>query len=156
MSSATSLIGEFECRIDDKNRIILPSKLKKQLPPEADGKFTIIKGPEKCLEMYPQNDWDLIVEKINQKNFNRKENRRFVRLYYRGMTSTELDSQNRILLPKEHFPYAGIDKEIILFAYKNRIEIWDKETFNRDYSEKDDDFPDLIERVLGAEENEPE
>ena len=155
MSSATSLLGEFECRIDEKNRIIFPSKLKKQLPPAAEGKFTIINGIDKCLEMYPQNEWDLIVEKINKKDFFNIETRKFIRHYYRGMATAELDSQNRILLPKDQFHHAGIDREIILFAYYNRIEIWDKNTFNETYGTKSDDFPELVQRVMGEEKNKP-
>jgi MraZ protein len=153
MSSATSLLGEFECRIDEKNRIIFPSRLKKQLPPSAEGKFTIINGIDPCLEMYPQNEWDLIVERINKLDLFNIENREFVHHYYRGMSSTELDSQNRVLLPKAQFSHAGIDREIILFAFANRIEIWDKETFNKRFSTKPVDFPQMAQRVMGTKQN---
>ena len=152
MSSSTSLLGEFECRIDEKNRIIFPSKLKKQLPPSAEGKFTIINGIDPCLDMYPQNEWNLIVEKINKLDLFKIENRVFVHHYYRGLFSTALDSQNRLLLPKSQFSYAGIDKEIILFAYSNRIEVWDKEKYNERFTTKPVDFPQMAERVMGTKQ----
>lgn len=150
MSSATSLLGEFECRIDEKNRIIFPSKLKKQLPPSAEGKFTIINGIDPCLDMYPQNEWDIIVETINKLDLFKVENRIFVHHYYKGLFSTALDSQNRLLLPKTQFSYAGIDKDIILFAYANRIEIWDKDQYNERFMTKPVDFPQMAERVMGT------
>jgi MraZ protein len=150
MSSATSLLGEFECRIDEKNRIIFPSKLKKQLPPSAEGKFTIINGIDPCLDMYPQNEWDIIVETINKLDLFKVENRIFVHHYYKGLFSTALDSQNRLLLPKTQFSYAGIDKDIILFAYANRIEIWDRDQYNERFMTKPADFPQMAERVMGT------
>ena len=154
MSSSTSLLGEFECRIDDKSRIIFPSKLKKQLPPSAEGKFTIINGFDPCLVIYPQNEWNLIVEKINKLDFFKKENRVFVHHYYRGLFSTALDSQNRLLLPKPQFAYAGIDKDVILFAYSNCIEVWDKETYYKMISTQPVDFTEMAERVMGRKEPE--
>ena len=156
MSTITKLFGQFECKIDDKNRIILPAKLKKQLPPAADGKFTIINGIDKCLEMYPQNEWDVIVDEINTKDLFDIDTREFIHHFYVGNTAAELDSQNRILLPKDQFSYAGIDKEIILFAYKNRIEIWDKTTFNDKYGKKPDNYAELAQRVMGKKQNQPE
>jgi MraZ protein len=152
MSSSTSLLGEFECRIDEKNRIIFPSKLKKQLPPSAEGKFTIINGIDPCLVIYPQNEWNLIVEKVNKLDFFKTENRVFVHHYYRGLFSTALDSQSRLLLPKSQFPYAEIDKDIILFAYSNCIEVWDKEKYTKMISAQPVDFPQMAERVMGIKQ----
>jgi MraZ protein len=152
MPSSTSLLGEFECRIDEKSRIIFPSKLKKQLPLSAEGKFTIINGIDSCLVIYPQNEWDLIVEKINKLDFFKAENRIFVHHYYRGLFSTALDSQSRLLLPKSQFPYAGIDKDVILFAYSNCIEVWDKEKYTRMISTQPVDFAEMAERVMGTKQ----
>jgi MraZ protein len=152
MSSATNLLGEFECRIDEKNRIIFPSKLKKQSPPSAEGKFTIINGIEPCLVIYPQNEWNLIVEKINRLDFFKTENRVFVHYYYRGLFSTALDSQGRLLLPKAQFTYAGIDKDVILFAYSTCIEIWDKEKYNQMVNTQPFDFAKMAERVMGTKQ----
>ena len=150
MSAGTNLIGEFECRIDEKGRIIFPSKLKKQISALAEGKFTIINGFDKCLVMYPQNDWDIITAEINKLNFFIEENRIFVRFFYRGLTESVLDSQNRILLPKSQFEYAGIEKDVILCAYSNRIEVWAKDKYTAMMTEPPSDLARMAERVMGV------
>jgi len=152
MSTGTNLIGEFECRIDEKGRIIFPSKLKKQISPLAEGKFTIINGFDKCLVIYPQNEWDIITADINKLNFFIEENRIFVRFFYRGLTESVLDSQNRILLPKSQFEYADIEKDVILCAYSNRIEVWAKEKYAVMMKEPPADFARIAERVMGVKQ----
>ena len=149
MSPGINLSGVFECRIDEKGRIIFPSKLKKQISPVTEGKFTIIYGLDECLMMFPQDEWENLNAEINKKNFFIKKNRVFVKFFRRGQTETTLDSQNRILLPREHFGYAGIEKDVILFAYSNRIEIWAKNKYNAMMSEPPADFDEMVEEVMG-------
>lgn len=148
----TNLIGEFECRVDEKSRIILPSALKKQISPEAGERFVINRGFEGCLVLYPMNVWAETSSKINKLNLYVRENRRFVRLFYNGATELSLDSQNRLLLPKTLLDYAGIDKEIVLFAYADRIEVWNKATYREMVSEEPEDYPLLAEKVMGKQD----
>jgi MraZ protein len=148
----TNLIGEFECRVDDKSRIILPSALKKQISQEAGDHFVINRGFEGCLVLYPMNVWKETTKSINKLNLFVRENRRFVRLFYNGATELSLDSQNRLLLPKSLLGFAAIDKEVILFAYSDRIEIWNKATYQEMVSAEPEDYPMLAERVMGKQE----
>jgi MraZ protein len=145
----TNLIGEFECRLDDKSRIILPSALKKQISPEAHDKFVINRGFEGCLVLYPQNVWDETTSGMNRLNLFIKENRQFVRAFNNGATPLSLDSQNRLLLPKPLLDYASIEREIILFAYSDRIEVWDKKAYLELVSHEPEDFAKLAEKVMG-------
>jgi MraZ protein len=147
--SATNLIGEFECRLDDKSRIILPSALKKQISPEAHDKFVINRGFEGCLVLYPQNVWDETTARMNKLNLFVKDHRQFVRAFNNGATPLILDSQNRLLLPKPLLDYAAIDREIILFAYSDRIEVWNKKTYLELVSGEPADFAQLAEKVMG-------
>jgi MraZ protein len=147
--SATNLIGEFECRLDDKSRIILPAVLKKQISPDAHDKFVINRGFEGCLVLYPQNVWDETTAKINRLNLFVKENRQFVRAFNNGATPLTLDNQNRLLLPKPLLDYASIGREIILFAYSDRIEVWNKNTYLELVSNEPGDFAQLAEKVMG-------
>ncbi len=149
----TNLIGEFECRLDGKSRIILPSGLKKQITPESQDKFVINRGFEGCLVLYPSNVWKETTEKINKLNLFVRENRRFVRFFYNGATEVTLDSQNRLLFPKTLLDHAGIEKEIILFAYADRIEVWNKSTYQQLLSKEPEDFALLAEQVMGKQEN---
>jgi MraZ protein len=147
--STTNLIGEFECRLDDKSRIILPAGLKKQISQEAHDQFVINRGFEGCLVLYPQNVWEETTAKMNKLNLFVKDNRQFVRAFNNGATPLSLDSQNRLLMPKPLLDYASIDREIILFAYSDRIEVWNKKTYLELVSNEPADFAQLAEKVMG-------
>jgi MraZ protein len=149
LMSITNLIGEYECRLDDKSRIILPAVLKKQISPEAHDRFVINRGFEGCLVLYPQNVWEETTARINKLNLFIKDNRQFVRAFNNGATSLSLDSQNRLLLPKSLLDFAAIDREIILFAYSDRIEVWNKKTYMELVSNEPGDFALLAEKVMG-------
>lgn len=148
-----NLIGEFECKIDVKGRFLLPGGLKKQLPPETQNRFVINRGFEKCLVLYPQNVWKIISDEVNQLNLYVKKNRDFVRYFNRGASDIILDSASRVLLPKQLMLYAGIDKEIVLFAFSNRIEIWSKDTYDSLQVNEPEDFSILAEEVMGKQNN---
>lgn len=148
----TNLIGEYECRLDPKSRVMLPSSLKKQIPQEAQERFVINRGFEKCLVLYPKNEWDLISSDVNKLNLYNKKNREFVRYFYRGATELGLDGTSRLLIPKTLLDYAGIDKDLVLFAFSNRIEIWAKENYDRLLTDEPEDFSSLAEEVMGKKD----
>jgi MraZ protein len=148
----TNLIGEYECRIDDKGRIILPALLKKQVPKEALDRFVLNRGFENCLVLYPMNEWKVISEEINRLNLYNRKNRNFVRYFYRGATELALDGSNRLLLPKTLMTYAGIDREVILFAFSNRVEIWAKDKYESLMTNEPEDFALLAEEVMDKPE----
>jgi MraZ protein len=145
----TNLIGEFECKIDSKGRIMVPSGLVKQLPEEALNKFVINRGFEKCLVLYPKNEWETISKEINQLNLYNKKNRDFVRYFFRGATELAMDGNKRLLFPKKLLEYASIEKELVLFAFSNRIEVWDKASYENMMTDEPEDFADLAEEVMG-------
>jgi MraZ protein len=146
-------IGEFECKLDPKGRIMLPAGLKKQLSPAAQEKFVINMGFEKHLTLYPMNEWEIISSDVNKLNLFVKKNRVFHRMFNNGATELALDSTSRLLLPKELMKYAGIDKEVVLFAYANRIEIWSKQEYDRMLADESVDFAALAEYVMGKAKN---
>ncbi len=146
----TNFIGEFECKLDAKGRLMLPSGLRKQLDPAAQERFVMNRGFEKCLVLYPKNDWEYISAEVNKLNQYVKKNREFIRYFYRGATELGLDATGRILFPKRMLAYAGAEKEVVLFAYGNRIEIWDKETYNGLLTDEPDEFAKLAEDVMGG------
>jgi MraZ protein len=145
----TGFLGEFECKMDAKGRFLLPANLKKQLNPAAQEKFVVNRGFEKHLVLYPMDEWKTISEQVNKLNLYVKKNRDFVRRFHNGATELELDNTSRLLIPKSLQDYAGIDKDIVLFAYANRIEIWSKAEYDRMMNESPDDFASLAEEVMG-------
>jgi MraZ protein len=145
----TNLHGEFECRIDEKGRIILPIGLKKQIPPKAQDKFMMNRGFEGCLNLFPLNEWETESEKVNQLNHYNIENRLFIRNFNRGATEVSLDGSNRILIPKLLLDHAHIEKDVILTAYSNRIEVWAKEEYDKRVDLTEEEYAKLGEKVMG-------
>jgi MraZ protein len=145
-----NFIGEFDCKLDAKGRLMLPSGLRKQLDPAAQERFVLNRGFEKCLVLYPKNEWEGISAEVNKLNQYVKKNREFIRYFYRGASELELDNTGRILLPKRMLEYAAADKDVVLFAYSNRIEVWDKKTYEGLLTDEPDDFATLAEEVMGG------
>ena len=145
----TNLIGEFECKVDDKGRLLIPAGLRKQFSPDAEGKLFVKRGIEHCLELYQKQDWEQVSKKVASLNQFVKKNRLFSRKFISGVAQLELDNIGRILLPKPLLDYAGISKEMVLFAYGNKIEIWSKEKYEQELAMDDDEFADLAEQVMG-------
>ncbi len=143
------LLGEYECKIDPKGRLRLPTDLVNQLGEGQSHGFVVNRGFEKCLMLYPEPVWERITNEINQLNLYNKKNRNFVRYFYRGAQKLEMDSADRILITKRLLEYAGIDKDVILSAYNDRIEIWAQDQYDQMLDSEPDDFSDLAEDVLG-------
>ncbi len=143
------LLGEYECKIDSKGRMRLPSSLMEQLGAEGTQAFVVNRGMEKCLTLYPKEVWDVIIARVNKLNTYKKKNREFMRFIYRGATEISPDSSDRILLTKRLTEYANIKKEIVLSAVNDRIEIWAKEQYDLLISEEPEDFAQLAEEVMG-------
>ena len=143
------LIGEFDCKLDDKGRLKLPALLLKQMEESSSFTFVVNRGFEANLMMYPESIWDKISSQVDKLNQYIKKNREFVRYFYRGATKMETDTSERILIPKKLLEYAGIDKEVVLFAYNDRIEVWSKANYDAVLADEPFDFSDLAEDVLG-------
>ena len=152
----TNFIGEFECKLDAKGRLMLPASLRKQLDPAAEESFVMNRGFEKCLVLYPKNDWKYISEEVNKLNQYVKKNREFIRYFYRGATELGLDVTGRLLFPKRLMDYAGVKKEVVLFAHGNRIEIWGKKAYDNLLTDEPDEFATLAEEVMGGSKNNEE
>jgi MraZ protein len=149
-----NLIGEYECKLDGKSRLLFPAGLKKQIPAMAgELRFVLNRGFEQCLVLYSLEEWKIRSEEINQLNDYVKRNRDFVRYFYRGASELLLDSANRLLLPKSLLEYAGIEKDIVLFAFSNRIEVWDSKKYKSLLTDEPEDFAKLAEEVMSKNGN---
>lgn len=121
----TGFLGEYEVRLDAKGRFLLPAGFKKQITGEASS-FVLNRGFEKCLSLYPNETWEPLFQKLSQLNDFDPEIRNFRRYFLNGATPVDLDTAGRILIPKHLIEYAELDKEILLVADINKIEIWSK------------------------------
>lgn len=149
-----NLIGTYECKADVKGRVMVPSPLKKQLLPVMTDGFVIKRAVfQPCLEMYPMNEWNALMQKMRELNrFNRK-NVDFIRRFTAGVKTVELDVTGRLLIPKDLQSFAGINKEIVISSSINIIEIWDKNKYEQAINDSANDFADLAEDVMGDESN---
>lgn len=111
----TNLIGTYECKIDAKSRLMLPSALKKQLSAQLDHSFVLKRSVfQKCLELYPMSEWELLMQKMNKLNRFSKKNNDFIRKFTAGVKVVEIDTNGRLLVPKDLMMFSGIEKEIVL------------------------------------------
>ena len=144
------LFGTYECKLDAKGRFMLPSGLRSQI---ADGlpEGLVIKRSvfQKCLEIYPMNEWLKMMEKVNSLNPFVKKNNDFKRLFTAGVKTVELDSAGRFLIPKDLVAYSGLSKELVLSCSTNIIEVWDKDKYEEVVGDASSDFADLAEQVMG-------
>lgn len=143
------LIGTYECKIDAKGRVALPSALKKQLGDASLGFVLKRSDFQSCLELFPMDEWDLVMKKINGLNRFVKENADFIRKFMAGVKLIETDAVGRILIPKDLLAFSQIDKELVFSAMGNRVEIWDKALYEEVVYSTPDDFSALAERVMG-------
>ena len=146
----TNITGTYECKADSKGRIMLPIALKTQLQNIIKDDFIIKRSVfNKCLEIHPIAEWNLVVQEVGKLNRFIKKHNDFIRSYMSGLKRVRIDSSNRFLIPKDLFLYAGLDKDIVLSSSVNMIEIWDKDQYEKAISETLADFGDLAEEVMG-------
>ena len=142
-------LGEYEATLDTKSRFLLPVGFKKQLPEDGIARFVINRGFEKCLSLYPIKSWEPIFARISQLNDFDPEVRQFRRYFLNGATLVELDSAGRLLVPPNLKEHAGLDKDIVLTAAVNKIEIWDKSKYQQFFEAfSPETFSSLAKQVM--------
>lgn len=144
-------LGEFEATLDAKGRFLLPAGFKKQLPEEETSRFVINRGFEKCLALYPMRTWEPLFAKINGLNEFDPRQREFRRAFLNGATYVEPDTAGRILVPPSLKLYAALQKDIVLMATGDKLEIWDSNKYKQFFdSISSDALSDLGNQVLGG------
>jgi MraZ protein len=144
-----NLRGEYDCSMDAKGRIRLPSSLLKKLGERENYHFVLNKGFEKHLTLYPIEVWEATVKEFEKLNPYDNDTRQFLRRFHNGTTDIEMDEQMRILVPKRLCEFAGLTKEVILNAYGNKIEIWDAKEYEDMMNDDSTSMADLAQKVLG-------
>jgi MraZ protein len=148
-------IGTYECKADTKGRVMIPVTLKNQLAPVLNRGFVIKRAVfQPCLELYPMDEWEQLMQKMNKKNRFKKKNNDFIRRFSAGVKPVEIDATGRLLIPKNLVDIAGIKKEVVLSSAINIIEIWDKDSYEKVLDETAENFADLAEEVMGDDGDE--
>ena len=133
-------MGEYNHTIDAKGRLIVPAKFREQLG-EA---FVITNGNDGCLNIYTNEDWETFLEKLSLLPNNR-DKREIVRAFVSKANTVEVDKQGRILVPPALREHAGLEKDVVLAGVIDKIEVWDKDRWEKQADEGDID--DIAERL---------
>tara|TARA_R110002167_G_scaffold36686_10_gene115887 strand:+ start:3402 stop:3818 length:417 start_codon:yes stop_codon:yes gene_type:complete len=133
---------------------MLPVALKNQMAPVLANGFVIKRSVfQPCLELYPMEEWNLLMQKMNKKNRFKKKNNDFIRRFSAGVKVVDIDATGRLLIPKNLVDIAGIQKDIVLSSAINIVEIWDKDSYEKVIDETAEDFAALAEEVMGDDED---
>jgi len=141
------LTGKTEVTLDEKGRISLPVSLRKLL---GDAELIIKPSDykkEKCLWVFPENVYKAKLDDIEKNTDIFSEKDRIVRRRYFNYKDVEIDKAGRIPIPQSYREDAGLTKDCLVIGAGDNIEIWDKETYCRYYSESDDDFVSASEDI---------
>ena len=145
-----SIVGSYECKIDTKGRLMIPAALKKQLASFLQNGFVLKRSVfQPCLELYPMEEWNLMMQKINKLNKFVKKNNDFIRRFTAGVKVVEIDNLGRLLVPKDLLIFGKLSKDLVLSSAVNIIEIWDKDLYEKAIDESVLDFAELAEEVMG-------
>ena len=148
--------GEYECKVDGKGRLMMPTKIVKQLPSGASDRLMLNGGFEKCLTLYAEEGWKKFELDIATLNDYEPDHRKLIRLLTNGATEVSLDSTNRLMIPKRLVAKAGIKKEVIVIGMFDKIELWDKATYDAEMAVSLEEKSRLAKKYLGSKSSDNE
>ena len=138
------LMGEFHHNIDEKNRLVIPSKFRN----EIGESFIVTRGLDGCLFVYSLVEWNKITEKLKTLPFTQANARKFTRFLLSGAIEAELDKSGRVGITSPLIEYAGITKECVIIGANDRIEIWSKESWESFMSDNQEEFANIAENLF--------
>ena len=137
-------MGEFKHALDEKKRLIIPSKYREEL----GSTFILTRGLDNCLFLYPEIEWNCLTAKLHTLSFTKRDARNFLRFFLSGATNIEVDKQGRILLPANLLEYADIQKDCVIIGVGERVEIWAKEKWTEFYENNASILSDIAEHLF--------
>lgn len=142
-------MGEYHHSIDEKGRLIIPSKVRINLGEN----FIITRGLDGCLFIYPKVEWDKIIDKY--KNLpDTKNKRQFMRIFLSGATICEYDKQGRINIPIPLVSFANLKKDCIIIGVDERLEVWSKECWEEFIASNEENLSDIADNLFMGVNNE--
>ena len=125
-----NLLGEFECKVDEKGRFKVPAGLLRQFnDQDIDGGFVMSKGLDGCLELRTRRQWDEMAEELKKLSVYKKEYRQLLRFKFSGVKDMKVDGADRLLIPKELIDFADVQQELVLNCIMDKVEIWAKDRY---------------------------
>ncbi|MCZ7558058.1 MAG: division/cell wall cluster transcriptional repressor MraZ [Bacteroidia bacterium] len=144
--------GKYEYAVDDKGRVNLPAKLRKNLSPEAQDSFVITRGYDISLDLFPLDMWNEFEQQLrNKTNRHEDDHRLYVRTVMMWAQETSLDKQSRITIPQDLMEFAGISGNVIIIGALDKIELWSPENFKAYYDRHaEQTYEAVAARVMGG------
>ena len=137
--------GEYHHALDGKNRLFIPSKLRKNL--KKGGKLVLSRGLDSCLFIFPLNEWQNLEDKAKVLPITDRDARAFTRHLFSGASICTVDAQGRIPFPPTLKEYAEIKKEVVIIGVSSRIEIWSKERWEKYFKNTEDKVDDIASKL---------
>jgi MraZ protein len=144
----TFFTSEFESKLDAKGRLVLPARIKSQLPLGEGNELVIRRGFEPCLIIYPMVEFKKVFSKISGLSEFNEEYRKLQRNFFSGTATVELDSNGRFVIPKNLLGYAGLEKELVLVGMGNKVEVWNPSTYEKHLIKDAGELSKLAEKYL--------
>ncbi|MCE2959040.1 MAG: division/cell wall cluster transcriptional repressor MraZ [Bacteroidota bacterium] len=144
----TFFTSEYESKLDAKGRLVLPSRIKAQLPEGDVQELVIRRGFEPCLIVYPMVEFKKVFSKISGLNEFNEEYRKLQRNFLSGVVTVELDNNGRFLVPKNMLSYAQIEKDVTLVGTGNKVEIWNPSIYEKHLIQDPSELSKLAEKFL--------
>lgn len=138
------LIGEYRHTLDQKKRLAIPAKLRK----EVGRRVVITHGLDNCLSVYPLKEWQRVAEKLGSLSLGQADTRSFNRFMLAGAVETDVDGMGRVLIPDFLKEYASLDSQVVMAGVHNRLEIWDEERW-QEYKANVGKQADALAQKLG-------
>ena len=137
-------MGEFHHNLDEKGRIIIPSRLREEL----GDTIIITRGLDECLFIYSEKEWMKVVSRLKTLPFTKKDARSFTRVFLSGATLESFDKQGRAKITSHLINYAGLNKECIIIGVNDRLEVWAKEKWDAFVSDSSDNLSELADHLF--------
>jgi len=144
----SSFKGSYEYSVDAKGRVNIPAKLRKYVSPEANETFVITRGYERCLYLYPLDEWGTLEQSIRQLSSSNAQHRLFTRTLLQYATECQLDAQSRISVPKELLQFAGLEDQVLILGVLEHIEIWNPKTHEEYLSSQTESYESIAQKVF--------
>ena len=141
-------MGEYHHSIDEKGRIVVPSKIRELLGTE----FIVTRGMDNCLFVYKIDEWNNLI--LNYKNLPNTTNaRNFMRFFLSGAINASFDKQGRINIPNILVDYAHLKKDCVIIGVNDRLEIWDKISWDNFIKTNEENLSDIADKLFSGETN---
>ncbi len=144
------LTGSFSRVIDEKQRVAIPKRLREAMGLPDAGALYLAPGTDQSLALYTEESFAGLAARLEQVSPTRQDVRAFVRLFYARAQRVELDSQGRVRIPQELAALAQLEKEVVLLAVQDHLELWSAQLWQRYLEEKQDHYDEIAETAFGG------